>query len=324
LSPFERLQDVDFSGVRTVLVGDLVLDRFIHGTTRRVSREAPVPVVQFERESLCPGGAANCAANIASLGGQVSVVGLLGDDAHGDALQRLLEQSGVDTSGVVRTPGRLTTVKTRVLAGGQGTVHQQVLRLDREPVVAASAEAREALFEAVAARAKEAAVVVLSDYGYGSATAAEIGAAGEVPVVVDSRRQLGSFRNAHTLKPNLSELEGFVGRDLHSPSSIAAAARELRAATSAESVLVTLGRDGMLLVEAGGETRIEVFGDDEVADVTGAGDSVLAAYSLGLGLGWSRADAARLATVAGGVAVSHQGTYAVTPQDLRDLVREHG
>jgi D-glycero-beta-D-manno-heptose-7-phosphate kinase len=324
VSPFGNLQDVDFSGVRVVLVGDLVLDRFVHGTTRRVSREAPVPVIQFEREELAPGGAANCAANIASLGGQVSVVGLLGDDVHGDALRRLLDDLGVDTSGIVCTPGRLTTVKTRVLAGGQGTVHQQVLRLDREPVVAASAEARSALLDALAERANNAHVVVVSDYGYGSATPAEVCAAGDAAVVVDSRRDLGTYHGAHTLKPNLSELEGFAGCDLHSEASIVEAAQQLRTSAHAASVLVTLGREGMLLVEADGTTRIPVFGDDEVADVTGAGDSVLAAYSLGLGLGWSRAEAARLATVAGGVAVSHQGTYAVTPSDLRDLVREHG
>jgi rfaE bifunctional protein kinase chain/domain len=314
---------LDFSGCRVLLLGDLVLDRFIYGTTRRISREAPIPVVQYGGESAAPGGAANAAANLASLGAQVSVAGLLGDDSAGQTLLGCLTGLGVRTDLIRGASDRPTTVKTRVFAGGAGTVRQQVLRLDREPHGVPDAADSQALASAVGAVAADYDVLVLSDYGYGAVDPALAGRLTGLPVVVDSRMQLRQFRGAHTLKPNLSELEQLVGRDLDDEVEIAAAAETLRSTADAGAVLVTLGREGMLLVEATGVRKVPVFGDDEIADVTGAGDSVLAAFALALGRGHDRFDAARIATVAGAVAVNHHGTHAVRIAELRQALN-HG
>ncbi len=317
------LNGLDFSDCRVLLLGDLVLDRFVFGTTRRISREAPIPVVQYAGESLAPGGAANAAANLASLGAQVSVAGLIGADVAGNELLGCLADLGVETSLARVANDRPTTVKTRFFAGGAGTVRQQVLRLDHEPHGGVATDDSEALASAVAGAAHRFDVLVLSDYGYGAVDPGLITRVGDLPVVVDSRMQLRRFVGAHTLKPNLSELEQVVGRDLDDEDDIAAAAQDLRSAAKAGAVLVTLGRDGMLLAEASGVRKVPVFGDDEIADVTGAGDSVLAAFAASIGRGLDRFDAARIATVAGAVAVNHHGTHAVRLDELNQALK-HG
>jgi rfaE bifunctional protein kinase chain/domain len=316
------IEELDFSAVRVLLVGDLILDRFIFGTTRRISREAPIPVVQFAAESCAPGGAANAAANLASLGATVMVAGLIGEDESGDILRGCLEEQGIDTSLVRALSSRQTTVKTRVLAGGAGTVRQQVLRLDREPEGDPSAEVTASLHQAACDAIADCDVAVLSDYGYGAVAPELCARFGSTPVVVDSRSQLQRFAGAHTLKPNLSELEQVAGRDLLDQAQVEAAALALRERSGAGAVLVTLGRNGMILAEADRLRSVPVFGDDEVADVTGAGDSVLAAFALATGCGLDRFDAAQVATVAGAVAVSHYGTHSVRLDELRAAVRD--
>ena len=177
-----------------------------------------------------------------------------------------------------------------------------------------------ALAVAVHEASSEFDAVILSDYGYGAVDPSLCQRIEVAPVVVDSRMQLRQFAGAHTLKPNLSELEHIAGRDLLTTSDIAKAAESLRVNAQAGAVLVTLGRDGMLLCEAGQVQAVPVFGDDEIADVTGAGDSVLATYALALGIGMSRFDSARVATVAGAVAVNHYGTHAVRTAEVREAV----
>ena len=315
------VEGLDFGSCRVLLLGDLVLDRSIFGTTRRVSREAPIPVVQYASEESAPGGAANVAANLASLGAQVSVAGVVGDDQRGEELLDCLQRLGADTSLTRSVSNRPTTVKTRVFAGGAGTVRQQVLRLDHEPV----SEPDPALLNSLAVSVYEASsefdAVILSDYGYGAVDPELCQRIEGASVVVDSRMQLRQFTGAHTLKPNLSELEHIAGRDLLTAADIAQAAKTLREQSQAGAVLVTLGRDGMLLCEPGEMQVVPVFGDDEIADVTGAGDSVLATYALALGSGMNRFDAARVATVAGAVAVNHYGTHAVRTAELKEAVR---
>jgi rfaE bifunctional protein kinase chain/domain len=321
LSPL--IDGLDFSGCRVLLLGDLVLDRSVFGTTRRVSREAPIPVVQYAGEESAPGGAANVAANLSSLGAQVTVAGLVGDDERGAELIDCLHRLGAQTDLTRSVAGRPTTVKTRVFAGGAGTVRQQVLRLDHEPPSTPDSSLLSALAAQVVEAAADFDAVVLSDYGYGAVDASLSARIDSVPVIVDSRMQLRHFRAAHTLKPNLSELEHSAGRDLLSHHDIETAAEELRVGSQAGAVLVTLGRDGMLLCEAQQMRRVPVFGDDEIADVTGAGDSVLAAFALALGSGMDRFDAARVATVAGAVAVNHHGTHAVRTAELQAALN-HG
>ena len=314
------VRGLDFSACKILLLGDLVLDRSIFGTTRRISREAPIPVVQYSGQDVAPGGAANVAANLASLGAHVSVAGLVGDDASGEELVHCLTQIGADTGLVQVATQQPTTVKTRIFAGGVGTVRQQVLRLDHEPGAQPDAATLERLTQAVRDAATGYDVVILSDYGYGAVPASLCAQLNDAVVVVDSRRQLNQFVGAHTLKPNLSELEGLVGRDLLTEDAIAKAAQSLIQQSEAAAVLVTLGRDGMLLCERDQLRKVPVFGDDEIADVTGAGDSVLAAYALSLAAGYDRLQAAHVATVAGAVAVNHYGTHAVRTAEMLEAV----
>ena len=308
------------SGQRVVLLGDLVLDRFIYGTTGRISREAPVQVVQWEREVALPGGAANVAANLATQGAEVVLVGVVGADAQGAELMELLSGLGVGVEGVVVSAEVATTSKTRVLAGAFGTFSQQVLRLDREPPAAPGVELRAQLADALRSASRSGDLVLLSDYGYGAVTP-ELKLPADVRLVVDSRSSLKAYSGADTLKPNLTELEELAGRRLRSPALQLEAAQWLRKATCAQAVLLTLGRDGMLLADEEGSTAVGVFGHDEVTDVTGAGDSVLATYALALASGRTRIEAAGLATVAGGIAVSHQGTHQVTRLELEEALR---
>lgn len=319
---FDWRHRLDFGAISVVLYGDLVLDRFLSGTTVRVSREAPVPVIRYEGETVRPGGAANAAANLASLGGQVSVVGLVGKDSAGEQLCDLLQGAGVDISGISRSERLATTTKTRVMAGGLGTVRQQVLRMDREPEGSPSREEQLQLLQQLKERLDQAQVLVLSDYGYGVVDPERVAWPSELPCVVDSRGQLARFKGAHTLKPNHEELSLYAGGHLQGMDAIAAAAESLRSEADAGAVLVTLGRHGMRLVEAGAVKTVPAHGDDEVADVTGAGDSVLAAYTLAVGSGWDRQSAAEFATVVGGIAVSHYGTHQVRIHEILEVLSD--
>lgn len=311
-----------FAERRVVLLGDLAADVFIHGTAERVSREAPVLVVREERRELRPGGAANAAANLRSLGGRPRVIGVVGDDEPGRALLEALRSRGLDCQDIVTASGRPTTSKTRVLAGGENTVRQQVVRLDRVSRDALSPQLERALLDRLEQAVTQAEALLVSDYGEGVLGAAVLERVNELarerrfPVVVDSRYRIGDFRAAEALTPNEPELAAFA-REPAGDFDWRRAAQRLLADTGARMVALKRGRNGMALIRPEGIREVAAFGSAEVADVTGAGDTVAAAFALALAAGVAPEDALALANTAGGIKVTKSGTAAVTAEELR-------
>ena len=318
-----------FSGRRVAVVGDLIADQFLYGEISRVSREAPVFILRHEHTDTVPGGAANCALNLAALGARAALVGTVGRDEPGRALLERLRAAGVDTAGVVELDGARTTTKVRILAGQAHSTRQQVIRVDYEAAPLAPDDPLHAELAArlrAAARAADACVV--SDYNYGVAGGRareemrETAARG-VPVLVDSRFRLTEFPGFTSATPNEDEVEQLVGRRLGDRAALEAAGRELRERLGFPSLLVTRGPQGMLLLQDGADPlHLPAVGAREAVDVTGAGDTVIAAYALALASGASFAEAARLANHAGGLVVMKRGTASVTPRELLASLNE--
>jgi len=309
---------------RVLVIGDLMLDRYLWGSCDRVSPEAPVQVVKVERETHSLGGAGNVASNLRSLGAQVSLLALVGADAETTPLPTLLQAWGVSTDGLVRDASRPTTVKTRVLAA-----HHQLLRFDMERTEPCSEAQAEAIVAALQLRAADTDVVVLSDYGKGLLTPAltrELIArckrAG-LPVLVDPKgRDYTHYRGATLVTPNRKEAAAATGLDLSSDAGITAAGRKLLAELELSACLITLSEDGMALFEASGEQRLATQAR-EVFDVTGAGDTVIAAVAMGLGSGLSLRDACDFANRAAGVVVGKLGAATVTLEEIARAAGPH-
>jgi rfaE bifunctional protein kinase chain/domain len=317
-----------FPQARVVLVGDLVLDRFILGTPKRISREAPVIILRFEGQRDIPGGGANALANLAALGVQTLPVGAVGDDDPGLALLAGLQQLGVDTAGIVRVPGYRTPVKVRILGGGPSSLKHQVARYDVEDELPPDGTWRVELRASLRRAVRRADAVAVSDYGYGAVDAdilSELLAPDLRPpwVCLDSRHRLTELRGVDGATPNLQELETCAGRPLHTDEQVAAAAAALCIELGARFVLATRGHRGMTLAERDLAPRhIPVYGTDQVADVTGAGDTVLAVLTAALAVGATPARAARLANLAGGIVVMKLGTAAVSRDELAHAARQ--
>jgi len=315
-----------FARRRVLLVGDLVADHYIYGQTDRVSREAPVLIVRHESSEVKLGGGANVAANVRALSGQVTVVGVLGADEMGRALRGLFDEAGVRLS-VASARGVETETKTRILAGGMSTTRQQMLRLDRGQRGPLPPKLRRALVKRVEEAARDVDAVVVSDYGAGVVgdemrEALRGLAADGLPVCVDSRYSLASFTGMTVCKPNEPELQSLVGRPLRTDAEVMEAGHEVVRRLRCRALLVTRGRHGMVLFdEKGGVDRVPVHGAKEAVDVTGAGDTVIAAFALGLAAGGGYGDAARLANVAGALAVQKLGTATVARDELLGALR---
>ena len=313
-----------FRRARVLVVGDLVADEFIYGRLSRVSREAPVLILEYDTTEIVPGGAGNAASNVAALGGRVTLAGAAGRDAAGDRLIAALGERGVKLD-VARPKDMTTPVKTRILAGGVHSVKQQIVRIDRQ----GSGASKPAVVRDVIARAKRSArkadAIIASDYGSGLVTAraiARIRPRG-AQLFVDSRYRLLDFRGMTACTPNESEVEALlrttIGEDAR---ALETSGRSLLRRTGAEAMLVTRGSRGMALFEPGRATvRIPIFGSDEVADVTGAGDTVIATFALARAAGGTFDEAARLANFAGGLVVMKRGTATVSADELRAAVR---
>ncbi|MFQ5701857.1 MAG: bifunctional heptose 7-phosphate kinase/heptose 1-phosphate adenyltransferase [Acidobacteriota bacterium] len=321
------------AGVRVALWGDMVLDEFLMGEVKRISREAPVLILDHLRSDYVPGGAANTAANIASLGATVSPVGVVGDDEAGRQLLSLLGARDIDVSGIEPVTGLITPIKTRVSGSGLHTTQQQIVRIDRGRPFALDATARRDLADRVGSRLESADALTVADYGYHSVEpdvvrrlAASLRADGRVSTV-DSRWRLLEFRGASAVSPNEPEVEAMLGISLRHADvqTLGRAGADLLARLECDSVLMTRGSEGMAVYtrEAKTPRLIPVYGTDEVADVTGAGDTVMAVYAVSLAAGASPLEAALLANYAGGLVVMKQGTATVSPRELRNALASH-
>jgi rfaE bifunctional protein kinase chain/domain len=319
---------------RTVaVVGDIVADEFVYGRVARVSREAPVLILEYDSTEIVPGGGANAANNVAAMGGAASLVGVVGRDEPGRRLLGALHRR-VQQRGIVRVPGRATPVKTRILAGGIHSAKQQVVRIDRAVGGPVDERSRTAFERAALAAALAADAVLLSDYGSGMVTPALVskmrGALRKqgtpVPILVDTRYELLSYRGLTACTPNESEVEQALGVRINdNPRVLERAGRAILTQTRSEAVLITRGSRGMALFVPGTPTvHIPIFGSDEIADVTGAGDTVMAAMTLALAAGATFEAAARLANCAGGLVVMKRGTATVSGEELRAALRSDG
>lgn len=307
-----------FPNKTIVIVGDLVADQFLRGTIARVSREAPVFILRHDETETFAGGAANAATNVASLRGNAVLIGVVGKDANGDALLEKLAASKVNCDYVLRSEKLTTTTKVRVLAGQHYAPRQQVIRIDYENQQTIDNETLEQLKSNLTKAAENADALIISDYNYGVANheiaelAKKIAAKKQIPLLVDSRFSLRDFQNATTATPNQEEVEQILGKDFTEENCA-----ELCENLGYEALLVTRGNKGMLLVEKNKTLfQIEAVGSKEPVDVTGAGDTVIATYALGLASKLSFAESANLANHAGGIVVMKKGTASVQPEEL--------
>ncbi|MGA8102281.1 MAG: PfkB family carbohydrate kinase [Candidatus Acidiferrales bacterium] len=314
-----------FSRQTIVVVGDFVVDEFVSGEISRVSREAPVLILRHRKTEVRPGGGANAVNNLVDLGARVRPVGAVGDDVGGRDLLDYFRGKGVETSGIMRVPGWTTPTKSRFFAGWTHTTEQQVLRVDREPASMLSKKRQRSLAQKVGQRLRGASACLISDYGFGAATP-ELAAKLRSPIVtLDSRYSLGDYRKAGitAATPNEAELESLfhtrIGNDTERLEGLGK--RTLKEFGFA-ALLVTRGKDGMALFERGNSTRhIPIHGSDETVDVTGAGDTVIAVFTLALAAGATCLEAAHIANYAGGIVVMKRRTATVTRAELEGALR---
>lgn len=314
----------DFEGRVTALVfGDVMLDRRIAGSVDRISPEAPVPVLSVKQEHSCPGGAGHVAASLAGLGCQVTIGGVIGEDADGRTLRDLLRQNPLFKDELLVHDSATTVCKTRLVAG----THQQLARLDREGPKHLLTEGAQRLGERLMADMRRYGVVVLADYDKGTLDEALAGRMIarcrelNVPCLVDGKKHaFTAYSGATLLAPNQMEVERAVGRRLQGDAEIAAVADELRQRLRLEYMIVTRGADGLTVSSAHGTTHVPTEAR-EVADVTGAGDTVVGVLAACLAAGWQIEAGCRLAVLAAGIAVSKPGTYVVHAAELESVHR---
>jgi rfaE bifunctional protein kinase chain/domain len=315
-----------FSRQRVLVIGDLIADEFIYGAVSRVSREAPVLILKYDATEVVPGGAGNAANNVASLGGRATLAGVVGADAEGRRLVSAFPRA-VDRRAVVRIGPYRTPIKTRILAGGIHSAKQQVVRIDREPGWPVDKALARRFAEAIAPLVSHCDAVLLSDYGSGLVTPALAAAVrravrsrarGPIPVLLDSRYRLLDYRRLTACTPNESEVEQLLGVHIDDDATVLErAGRTLLERTASKAILITRGSRGMALFQPRQATvHIPIHGSDEVADVTGAGDTVIATMTLALAAGASFEEASRLANHAGGIVVMKRGTATVSADEL--------
>jgi len=323
------LRTIDsFSRLSIVVIGDLVADEFVFGEIARVSREAPVLILKHRERTVVPGGAANAVYNLADLGVDVLPIGVVGDDEPGKLLLRAFRKKHISTSGILKLSGHRTVTKTRVLAGHAHSSRQQVVRIDREPEGALDHHVREQLLFDAKKYSKAADALLISDYGYGVATPQGLNwlrsrrCFAGIPITLDSRFRLLDYRGVTAATPNEPEVEDALRvRFRGSADQVLAAGAALRRTMGLDSLLITRGKDGMVCFDRRSKpVEIPISGSDQVADVTGAGDTVIATYTAALAAGADPCDAARLANYAAGVVVMKRGTATVTADELRRVV----
>jgi D-glycero-beta-D-manno-heptose-7-phosphate kinase len=326
-----RLTDLidSFPRQTIVVLGDFVADKFVFGEISRVSREAPVLILRHRETQTVPGGGANAANNLVDLGAKVLPVSVLGDDAAGDDLRAYFRAKHVDVSGLLCVHGWTTPTKARFLAGWTHTASQQVLRMDREPSGALLPATTKALVRGTRERIRRASAMVISDYGYGSAAPEIVRAVGApekrrgpappLRIALDSRYRLHEYAGLalDAAMPNEAEIEAAHHAKVGGASALEGLARRTMARMGLKALVVTRGRDGMIVFERGRTPQsLTIFGSDQAVDVTGAGDTVIATFTLALAAGATVLEAAHLANYAGGIVVMKRGTATVTRGEL--------
>jgi rfaE bifunctional protein kinase chain/domain len=325
--PTDRLRKIveSFPRITVTVLGDMVADEFVFGEISRVSREAPVLILQHRDRTVVPGGGANAVNNLADLGVNVLPVGIVGNDEPGRMLLRSFRHKRIPVTGILKDKSFATITKTRILAGMPHTWRQQVVRIDREPEAGPARHVARELALATREYLRASDALLVSDYGYGAATPEILNNAHDkrrlpksFPVVLDSRHRMLEFSGITAATPNQPEVEEVlrirIGQDW---TKLCSAGTEVISRMNLESLLITRGRDGMVAFPGKHKpVDIPIFGSDEVTDVTGAGDTVIATFTAALAAGGTTEEAAHLANYAGGIVVMKRGTATVSQQEL--------
>ena len=319
-----------FQNQKIMIIGDMVADVYLEGKIARISREAPVLILEHSHEIVVPGGAANAVHNAAALGGQVYAVGVVGQDNAGEQLSHSLRDKRANTDGLFIDASRSTITKTRIMAGGQATVRQQIVRIDRESKEPLDTTIEQMLLTYIEATIRTMSAVIISDYGSMTISPAireqVISACSRagIPSIVDSRYNIMAYEGIRLVKQNESEAAAATGLKMLNGSQLQQAAELMLARLKAEVILITQGPDGMTLFNRNGtQTHIPVTNMSEVYDVTGAGDTVVATMMLALAAGADYVEAACLANFAAGVVVRKPGTATTTAQELKVAIGEY-
>lgn len=327
----ERLLNIvrRFSERRLLIVGDSIADKFLYGSIARVSREAPVFILRHELTQTVPGGAANCALNLAALGANVSLISIAGNDEAGLALRDKLQAAGVNVDGLVLSERVQTTTKERILAGHSHANKQQVIRIDYEGAPLNDPPLRDAINSSLKNSLAAADAVIISDYNYGLVDQRAVDLVREarrsknIPVLVDSRFRLSDFSGFTAATPNEDEVETLIGAPVDSTQQLEESASLIKQKLNYEALLVTRGRHGMmLLAQNDAPLYIPAAGAQQAVDGTGAGDTVIATFALALASDASFAEAARLANYAGGLVVMKRGTASITAVELEHSIND--
>ncbi len=319
-----------FPRITITVLGDMVADEFVFGEISRVSREAPVLILRHRERTVVPGGGANAVNNLADLGVNVLPVGVVGNDDAGRLLLRSFRHKHIPVTGILKDKTYPTVTKTRILAGMQHTWRQQVVRVDREPEAAPGGHITRELILAARQYLQASDALLVSDYGYGAATPEILNATcakaltNSVPVVLDSRHRILEFSGVTAATPNEPEVEEALGVEIGQDwDSLCSAGAEIVSRMKLQSLIITRGRDGMVAFSGKHKpVNIPIFGGDQVTDVTGAGDTVIATFTAALAAGATAEEAAHLANYAGGIVVMKRGTATVSQQELLEAI-EH-
>jgi rfaE bifunctional protein kinase chain/domain len=318
-----------FPRQRVIMLGDLVADESVYGEITRISREAPVLILKEREKQVAPGGGANAANNLAALGAQVAIVGAVGDDEPGDALLHYFREKQISTRHIIRVKNHLTPTKTRILGGLAHWQRQQIVRIDREPVRPLAAEMRTRLTREAAALLDSSTGLLVADYGYNTTNAKEVDSLRRrairraLPITIDSRYDLPAYKYLTAATPNEPELEAAFGQSIgNNLERLHTLGRKFLRRQGLQALLVTRGRDGMALFEPRRPPRhLPIFGSDQAVDVTGAGDTVIAAFTLALAARASFLEASLIANCAGGIVVMKRGTATVSLSEITEAIR---
>jgi rfaE bifunctional protein kinase chain/domain len=324
----DRLFDLlsQFEAIKILVIGDLTLDEFLTGQVERLSREAPVLILRHEFTRQIPGGGANAVYNLAQLGGNLKVAGLIGRDSQGEALKQIFRDAAIDTQGIILDGDRPTVTKTRIAGHARQSVTQQIVRVDRKSDDLPATELQLHLADYIQAQLETVDAVVCSDYGDGVFTPPVIRSALQHQrVIVDTQRDLFRFAGATLFTPNLPEAEAAVGYSIEDEATLQQAGRDLLKLTQAQQILITRGEEGMSLFQATGDDleswQIPAFNRTDVFDVTGAGDTVVAALTLTLCCGGSFWEAAVLGNLAASLVIRQFGTATTSVGEMRSALK---
>lgn len=315
---------------KVLVIGDLALDEMIYGDAERISREAPVLILQHTRTKHILGGASNAAHNVATLNNsQVGVIGVAGDDYHSSFLFDTFKNAGVDCEGIVVDKSRKTIVKTRISGSITTSITQQIVRIDRQSKGFISQEVESKLIEKIDKLLPKYDAVILSNYHIGTITpkiiehTIRLANKLNIACIVDAQKDLGDYKNVTSMTPNLPDTEKSVGFEIHNQNDLERAGNILLEKTSAKAILITCGADGMFVAKPNNDfTKIPVFNKSEVFDVTGAGDTVTAVYSLALASGIDPVYAAIIGNVAASIVVRQFGCATTTIDELLAAVQK--